>query len=392
MKVFKDLEHNYPILKVCIEEVYSAFHILRDAVASGGRIFLCGNGGSASDAEHITGELLKSFLLPRSLDGKRLKEIEKIYPDDSDFFAKHLQQGIPAISLVSGDAINTAIANDTHADFIFAQKLYVLGCENDVLWCLSTSGNSLNVINAAKVAKIKGLKVVAMTGNAGGEIVKHADIVIKVPFKEVYRIQEHHLPIYHALCLGLEEAFFGEERVDINCIVNRVRIDNKKRQSKFKSLMPEKIEMVVFDFDGVFTDNKVLTLQDGREAVVCDRSDGLGIQLLKQAAIPMLILSTEENPVVRARASKLKLNVEFGCKNKEKFLTEFCIKNNIDLQHVIYMGNDVNDLNAMKLVGFSVAPYDAHPKIKKIANRVLYQKGGDGAVREFCDIVLNKQE
>lgn len=155
---------------------------------------------------------------------------------------------------------------------------------------------------------------------------------------------------------------------------------------------PDPLELIVFDFDGVFTDNKVYTSQDGVEAVMCDRRDGLGIAMLKELNIPMFILSTETNPVVITRGKKMGLKVHHGRKNKKEFLTEYFQKHNINSKNVIYVGNDINDFEAMKLVGYSVCPRDAHQKIKEVASYVLNDRGGDGAVRELSELLIFQKE
>jgi YrbI family 3-deoxy-D-manno-octulosonate 8-phosphate phosphatase len=146
--------------------------------------------------------------------------------------------------------------------------------------------------------------------------------------------------------------------------------------------------LLVFDFDGVFTDNHVYVDEHGREMVRCSRADSLGIAFLHEKNIPMLILSTEENPVVSARAAKMKIDAIQGCKDKAAFLQHYALDHMINLSSVLYVGNDINDLPIMRLVGFPVCPSDAHPEIKKIACLVLSHPGGSGAVRELCDILL----
>jgi YrbI family 3-deoxy-D-manno-octulosonate 8-phosphate phosphatase len=153
-------------------------------------------------------------------------------------------------------------------------------------------------------------------------------------------------------------------------------------------VLPIPPELVVFDFDGVFTDNKVYTDQNGGEFVKCDRRDGLGIDMLRAKGIPALILSTEANTVVAARGRKLKLEVVQDCGNKAAYLSQRMSTLSVDPSRVIYVGNDVNDLKAMQLVGFPVAPADAHPAVKQMAALVLTTRGGEGAVRELCDLII----
>jgi len=151
------------------------------------------------------------------------------------------------------------------------------------------------------------------------------------------------------------------------------------------------IDLVVYDFDGVMTDNRAIVLQDGKEAVIVNRADGLGVDYLRNADIPQIILSTESNPVVRARANKLKLEVIHNCSDKKEVLLRISKEREVHLSKVIYVGNDLNDLKAMKIVGYPVAPADAHPEIIAIAKLVTKAKGGEGVVRELADILLRNQ-
>jgi YrbI family 3-deoxy-D-manno-octulosonate 8-phosphate phosphatase len=151
---------------------------------------------------------------------------------------------------------------------------------------------------------------------------------------------------------------------------------------------PNPIELLVFDFDGVFTDNRVFVLQDGREAVVCDRGDGTGLSMLRATGLPMVVLSTEVNPVVDARCRKLNLECQHGLEDKRAALVALAWEKNVDLQRVVYVGNDVNDLGCMEAAGFAVAVADAHPRAIENADFVLAHGGGAGAVRELCDLLL----
>lgn len=147
------------------------------------------------------------------------------------------------------------------------------------------------------------------------------------------------------------------------------------------------IQLIVYDFDGVFTNNKVLVFEDGKEAVFCNRADGLAIQKIKGLGISQMILSTEANPLVKARAKKLNLPVIHNLKDKKRTLLEYCNKHNYNLKNILYVGNDINDLEAMKLAGHSVAPSDASFQIKKIAKIITRAKGGEGVIRELFDIL-----
>ena len=201
MEIFKELYERYPQLKGCEGEIAKAFDLLLPCYRNGGKVLTCGNGGSAADAEHIVGELLKKFRKHRVIDSAIAAKLP------SGLAAK-LEGALPAVSLVSMSGILTAFANDVAWETAFAQQVYGLGKPGDVLIALSTSGNSANCINAALVAKAKGMKVVAMTGAGGGRLSAMADAAIKVPEAETYKIQELHLPIYHALCAAIEEVLF----------------------------------------------------------------------------------------------------------------------------------------------------------------------------------------
>lgn len=148
------------------------------------------------------------------------------------------------------------------------------------------------------------------------------------------------------------------------------------------------IDLIVYDFDGVMTDNRVIIFQDGTEAVIVNRADGLGVDRFRNLDIPQLILSTETNPVVKARAAKLHLEVIASCKDKKIALENYCAQKGYDLNRVMYIGNDLNDLEVMKSVGFPIAPADAHPKIKKIAKLITGAKGGDGVIKELSDYLI----
>lgn len=150
------------------------------------------------------------------------------------------------------------------------------------------------------------------------------------------------------------------------------------------------LDLIVYDFDGVMTDNCVLVQQDGTEAVMANRADGLGVGIIRQLGIPQLILSTEKNPVVQARANKLNLEVSQGCDNKRQALIIYCQEHNYNLERVAYIGNDINDLEAMRIVGYPIAPVDAHPKVKHIAKIVTSAAGGNGVIKEFAELLLNE--
>ena len=205
----------YPALAACAADVRAAVEALVNSWRAGGKLIVCGNGGSASDAEHIVGELMKGFLLPRHLGEDLLEKLHEACdatdPRMVDYFMQNLQGALPAISLPSQLAISTAFSNDQAPDLTFAQQVLGLGKPEDVLLGITTSGNSKNVLYAFRMAKALGLKTIALTGASGGKCVTggYADITIKAPADETYQIQEYHLPIYHALCIAVEEEFFG---------------------------------------------------------------------------------------------------------------------------------------------------------------------------------------
>jgi D-sedoheptulose 7-phosphate isomerase len=194
---FEELFIKYPQLSICHNSILSAYQILEDNIINkyGTTLYTCGNGGSAADAEHIVTELMKGFKLTR--DVKVLEDM-------------HLQQAIKAVSLTSNTSLITAIANDMHPDLIFAQQLYGYGKSGDVLMALSTSGNSINVIKALLVAIRFGIKTIGLTGYNKGQMEEYCDVCICVPEDDTYGIQELHMPIYHTLCLMLEDMHFNK--------------------------------------------------------------------------------------------------------------------------------------------------------------------------------------
>ena len=201
MNIFEELYHRYPQLTTCASEIARAFDVLLACYRDGGKVLTCGNGGSAADAEHIVGELLKKFRKHRAVDAA---VAAKLPPE----LTAKLEGALPAVSLVSMSGLLTAFANDVAGETAFAQQVLGLGRPGDVLVALSTSGNSANCVDAALVARAKGMKVVAMTGAGGGRLGELADAAVKVPETETFKIQELHLPVYHALCAAVEEALF----------------------------------------------------------------------------------------------------------------------------------------------------------------------------------------
>ena len=199
----------YPKLIGCRSELLRAAELLADTYRRGGTLFTCGNGGSAADADHIVGELAKGFLKKRPVGGEILEKLTEAYPDGAAF-AGRLQGGLPAVSLHSQSALLTAFANDCDPSMIYAQALFALAKPGDVLLAISTSGNSENVVNAAKLAKVLGVTVIALTGERESKLSALADCAIRVGDTATYRVQELHLPAYHWLCAKLEDIFFEE--------------------------------------------------------------------------------------------------------------------------------------------------------------------------------------
>lgn len=204
------LIERYPILEPCKESIAKAYDIMEEAYSNGRKLLVAGNGGSAADSEHIVGELMKEFKLKRKIYAAQADRLKKIDPEMGEVLAENLQGTLPAISLVGEPALTTAYMNDAVPLLIFAQQVNGLGKAGDVFLGISTSGNSKNVLYAAVAAKSKGLKVVGLTGQKENKLEKFADVCIHVPETETYKIQELHLPVYHCLCLMLEDKFFGE--------------------------------------------------------------------------------------------------------------------------------------------------------------------------------------
>jgi len=156
---------------------------------------------------------------------------------------------------------------------------------------------------------------------------------------------------------------------------------------KINTIATKEIDLIVYDFDGVMTDNRVILLQDGTEGVVVNRADGLGVDLIRNLGISQLILSTETNPVVKVRAEKLAIEAIGSCGDKKGALVNYCLRNGFDLSKVLYVGNDINDMEVMKIVGFPIAPADSHQDIREIARLTTKARGGEGIVRELADLI-----
>ncbi len=205
-----ELLQRYPALAVCSEDIDTAVALMKKTYLSGGTIYVCGNGGSCSDSEHIVGELMKGFMLLRPIPKEDREKLSSLFPNDGDRMADNLQRGIPAVALTAQSAILTAFNNDVDSDMCYAQLLYGYGREQDLLIGLSTSGNSKNVVNAIKIAKLKGMSTLSLTGRKESKLSALCDCTIRVPEDETFKIQEYHLPVYHYLCGKLEADLFGE--------------------------------------------------------------------------------------------------------------------------------------------------------------------------------------
>ncbi len=206
-KIYDELFVRYPALTEVKTNILSAFELIKESLAQSGTVFCCGNGGSASDSEHIVGELLKSFKKHRKVDEKTAEGL-KTFGAEGEFVLNNLEGSLPAVSLVSQTGVLTAFANDKAWETAFAQQLYGLGRKGDCLISLSTSGNSKNCVYASMAARAKGIKTIAFTGNGGGKLKEVCDVTINVPETATYKVQEAHLPIYHCICAMLEEEFF----------------------------------------------------------------------------------------------------------------------------------------------------------------------------------------
>lgn len=205
-----ELVERYPVLEPVKEEIYAVYEIMRDCFASGHKLLVAGNGGSAADAEHIVGELMKGFVKQRQIPEEMAEKLWHIDLETGEELANKLQGALPAIALTGHNALSTAFLNDVDGRLTYAQQVYGYGVAGDVFLGITTSGNAANVHYASITAKAKGMKVVGLTGKDGGVLRTDADVAIIVPEKETYKIQELHLPIYHTLCLMLEEYFFSE--------------------------------------------------------------------------------------------------------------------------------------------------------------------------------------
>ena len=209
----EELVSRYPQLEVVKEEVGQAAESLIRCYENGGKVLICGNGGSCSDSDHIVGELMKGFENKRRISGDLKKNLLESAGERGAYLAEKLQHALPAIALTAHTALITAVANDTDADLIFAQQVVGYGNPGDVIIGISSSGNSQNVVDALITAKAKEMVVIGLTGETGGKMKQHCDILINVPGRRTAFVQELHLPVYHVLCLMVENHFFGKSKI-----------------------------------------------------------------------------------------------------------------------------------------------------------------------------------
>jgi D-sedoheptulose 7-phosphate isomerase len=209
MDYLQNLVDRYPSLASIKENINKSYEILKKTYETGGKLLLSGNGGSASDCEHIVGELMKGFVKKRNLPSEYIAKLEKINSEFSDYLCNRLQRGLPAIALTCHSSLSSACINDIDGNIVYAQQVFGYGNPGDTFLGISTSGNSKNIVYASITAQAKNLNTIALTGGTGGELAKYSDVSIIVPEIETYKIQELHLPIYHTLCLMLEDYFFS---------------------------------------------------------------------------------------------------------------------------------------------------------------------------------------
>ena len=208
MQLLDQLVTRYPALLPVKTEIWDSYIALQDCYASGHKLLVAGNGGSAADAEHMVGELMKSFVKKRPLSEELKGQITGVDAVRAQELNQVLEGALPSISLCGHPSLSSAMLNDKGGLYVIAQQVIGYGLPGDVFIGITTSGNAENIVNAAVVAKAKGLTVIGLTGKSGGELTKISDISVIVPNQSTYQIQEYHLPIYHALCLMLEEHFF----------------------------------------------------------------------------------------------------------------------------------------------------------------------------------------
>lgn len=204
------LLNRFPQLESCKHEIISAYEMILSSFKNGGKLLVGGNGGSASDAEHIVAELMKSFKKKRPISIQELEEFKRLYGGLGIQLANNLEGSLPAISLNSSTSLVTAIANDIDFSMVLAQQVYGLGRSKDILLLISTSGNSNNIIQAARVGKVMGLSTVLLSGGSGGDASGIVDLTLKMPVSSTFEIQEMHVAVYHQICLWLEDIFFSD--------------------------------------------------------------------------------------------------------------------------------------------------------------------------------------
>jgi len=205
------LVKRYPALEAARQDILNSYLLMEESYTNGGKLMIAGNGGSAADSEHIVGELMKGFALPRHIKSAFAEKLKSVHPEMGAILAENLQGTLPAIALDGHLALSTAFINDCEPLLCFAQQVNGYGNANDVFLGISTSGNSKNVLYAAMVAKAKGMKVIGLTGARESKLSELADACVRVPQTETYMVQELHLPVYHCWCLMLEDKFFSDD-------------------------------------------------------------------------------------------------------------------------------------------------------------------------------------
>lgn len=207
-----NLINRYPVLDSVVDDFIDAYFIMKKSYEQNGKLLIAGNGGSAADSEHIAGELMKRFQLPRPVTPEFAEALKMVDMDRGSLLAGKLEQALMAIPMVAQEALSTAYLNDVDGQGVFAQQVLGYGRQGDVFLAISTSGNSENVLNAAVTAKAMGVKVIGLTGLTGGKLADFSDVIVRVPETETYKVQELHLPVYHCWCMMLEYEFFGEKK------------------------------------------------------------------------------------------------------------------------------------------------------------------------------------
>lgn len=219
-----ELTGKYPQLFFCAKDIESAIKKIVTCYQNGGKVLLCGNGGSAADCTHIVGELMKGFMKKRPVKPEQAETLKAKNPLVDDELIANLQCGLPAVNLCESQALLTAFCNDVNPEYMFAQQVFGLGKKGDVLIALSTSGNAKNVNHAARLARAMGISVIGMTGENHSQLEKNSSVCIKVPSTETFQIQELHLPVYHAICDAVEREFFPDEEINRTHYDRNIRI------------------------------------------------------------------------------------------------------------------------------------------------------------------------